>query len=674
MPAANELGAAVSPYLRQHADNPVHWREWSPAALDEARRLDRPILLSIGYAACHWCHVMAHESFEDAGVAEVMNRLFVSIKVDREERPDLDGIYMTALQAMGEHGGWPMTMFLTPDGQPFFGGTYFPPRPMHGRASFTQVLEAVGAAWAGRREELRRSGAETAARLTAFLSASAAPAETRPDIPDAAIRIAAMLDKERGGMRGAPKFPNAPFLEIVARGAYPDGPAALAQDFLTTLRGLCSGGIYDHLGGGLARYSVDEFWLVPHFEKMLYDNAQFLRHLVWGWRATGEDLFRVRMRETVGWLKREMRVGAGAFAASLDADSPDETGHPHEGAFYVWREAEIDAALGDRSPAFKAAYGVSPGGNFEGRSILHRLDMADPLADGFATERETLLALRDRRPRPTRDEKVLGDWNGLAIRALAEVARATGDAEALVLAQEAFRDTLAVLGADGRLRHAARDGRPAQGFALASDYGALISAAAALFAATLDASYLGEGRQLADALDRWHGDGEGGHYLTALDAGDVILRPRGDTDDAIPGGTALVLGGLADLAEASGEPDIRARAETALGLALGRVAGQGAIAPGIFAAADTLDRAGQLVLVGEIGDAPFEAMVTAALRRLDLNRLDLVTSDPAALPASHPASAMRPDRLPAAYLCQDFACRPPVHTADDLSSLLSATE
>ncbi|WP_152046459.1 thioredoxin domain-containing protein [Aureimonas psammosilenae] len=669
-PAANLLGNAVSPYLRQHEHNPVHWREWSAEALAEAARLDRPVLLSVGYAACHWCHVMAHESFEDAGTAAVMNRLFVPIKVDREERPDLDGIYMTALQAMGEHGGWPMTMFLTPKGEPFFGGTYYPPRPMHGRPSFRQLMEAVAEAWNKRRGEIDRSAAETTARLAGFLSASAGSAEVRVDIADAANRIAGMLDTERGGTRGAPKFPNAPFMEIVARGAFPHGPTPLREGFLTTLRALCQGGIYDHLGGGLARYSTDEHWLVPHFEKMLYDNAQFLRHLAWGWRATGEELFRRRAKETVSWLAREMRVGVGAFAASLDADSLDETGHSHEGAFYVWRENEITEALGPRAGDFAEAYGVTPGGNFEGRTILHRLGAAEPDADHFAAERETLRRLRDNRLRPARDDKVLADWNGLMIRALTEAAQVFEDREALELAKSAFADVLSTLTVNGRLRHAARDGRVAEGYALSFDHGALIGAAVALFAATLDGTYLTEARRLADELDRWHGDGEGGHYLTASDAGDVILRPRGDADDAIPGGTSLVLEGLALLTEATGDPAIGERLERALSLAFGRLEGQPGLSPGILAAADRASRAGQLVLFGDPGDPDFAAMRQAAIRALDIDRLDLVATGPSALPADHPAASMRPERLPAAYLCRDFACRPPVFTAAELENLL----
>ena len=322
---SNQLGDAVSPYLLQHKDNPVHWREWSGAALAEAKQRDCPILLSVGYAACHWCHVMAHESFEDDGVAAVMNRLFVNVKVDREERPDIDHLYMTALHALGEQGGWPMTMFLTPDGRPFFGGTYFPKGPRYGRPGFVQVMEAIAKAWSERRDEVDKSAGTITAHLQEAIghsggqspaSAAGAGGLARLELAAPAARIGQMIDPLRGGMKGAPKFPNAPFMEVLARSAFETGNEAHLGAFLKTMQALSNGGIYDHLGGGLHRYSTDDRWLVPHFEKMLYDNAQFLRHLGWAFRATGDDLFRRRMAETVTWLDREMRLAGGGFAAS----------------------------------------------------------------------------------------------------------------------------------------------------------------------------------------------------------------------------------------------------------------------------------------------------------------------------------------------------------------------
>jgi len=489
-----------------------------------------------------------------------------------------------------------------------------------------------------------------------------------------APRIAGLIAPDLGGMRGAPKFPNAPYLELLARSAFPAGPAAHREGFLTTLRSLCEGGIYDHVGGGLHRYSTDARWLVPHFEKMLYDQAQFLRHLVWGWRATGEPLFQRRIEETVGFLEREMRLDGGGFAASLDADSPDEAGHMEEGAFYVWSAAEIDAVLAGRPEegAFRAAYDVQPGGNWEGKTILDRLGGAGSGAgepEGFAEIRDALLARRADRPRPGRDDKMLADWNGLLIRALAEVGAALPHARALDLARDAFEAVTREMIRDGRLYHAARDGR-LSGVALAGDYGALIAAAAALFLATGDAASLAQGRRLADALERWHGDGEGGHMMTASDAGDVLVPLRGDTDDAVPGATALVVEGLALLAQAGGDAEIAARAARAGSLARGRIGEQPAAYPGLVSALDRVAHASELAILGFRSNPGMAEMEAAARGHVDLNRADLVSNDPAGLPETLAVSALRPSRFPAAILCRRQTCRPPVFDPTDLEALL----
>ncbi|MCB8840563.1 thioredoxin domain-containing protein [Aurantimonas sp. VKM B-3413] len=669
--SGNRLGDAVSPYLQQHRDNPVHWREWSDQVLEEAKALDRPILLSVGYAACHWCHVMAHESFENEEVAAVMNRLFVNVKVDREERPDIDHLYMTALHALGEQGGWPMTMFLTPDGKPFFGGTYYPREPRYGRPGFVQVMEAIAAAWRDRREEIMTSAGTISDRLGEFLSRSdkAGPLKVF-DIAAAAERIGTMMDPVRGGMRGAPKFPNAPYMEILARSALEDGRAAHRDAFLRTIRSLSCGGIYDHLGGGLHRYSTDDRWLVPHFEKMLYDNAQFLRHLSWAFRMTGEPLFRTRIAETVGWLKREMRVEGGGLAASLDADSPDADGHPEEGAYYVWREDEIDSSLGASATAFKRVYDVTARGNWEGKAILHRLHPGAQSSDpDFAEERAALLTVREGRAAPGRDDKVLADWNGMAIRALTEVSRSTGNEEALELARDAFGFVMREMVVDGRLRHAARGGRTA-GLALSSDYGALIQAAVALFAATLDGDYRDKAEWLAGELTLWHGDGEGGHFMTASDSSDVLIRLRGDQDDAVPSGTAFVIEGLSMLAQATGSIAITEHAETAAALAAGRTGGEATGSPGILAATGRLRRGSELGLFGSADDAAFSEMLAAAHSQLDLDRLDLVAASVDLLPHDLPLASVHPTRLPAAFVCESRVCRAPVYEPAALAALL----
>ena len=366
----NLLAGETSPYLLQHAHNPVHWRPWGVAALAEAKRRDCPILLSIGYAACHWCHVMAHESFENAETARLMNELFVNIKVDREERPDIDHIYMTALHALGQQGGWPLTMFLTPDGQPMFGGTYWPPEPRWGRPSFRQVLESVDAAWRTRREEMERRGLTLADHLAKLSTLSAGPGVTPDDLTRIGDALLSAVDPVHGGLRGAPKFPNAPIFRFFWNEMFRRREPAFGEAVRAMLEAMNAGGIYDHLGGGYARYSTDAEWLVPHFEKMLYDNAQILELLALVHSLWPDPTFAERARETVGWLMREMRVG-DAFAASLDADQDGE-----EGLFYVWREDEIDAALGDAAARFKAAYDVTRGGNWEGRTVLRRVTSA----------------------------------------------------------------------------------------------------------------------------------------------------------------------------------------------------------------------------------------------------------------------------------------------------------
>lgn len=370
LPAKNLLADETSPYLLQHRDNPVHWRAWSPAALAEAQTLDRPILLSVGYAACHWCHVMAHESFENDAVAAVMNRLFINIKVDREERPEIDQIYMAALAATGEQGGWPLTMFLSPDGSPFWGGTYFPPEPRFGRPGFIQVLEAVHAAWRDKRAALTKSAGDLKAHVQARLAPPPGKAAEPGDaLNDLAARIHGMIDPVSGGLRGAPKFPNAPFMKVLWLNGLQSGNRKHLDAVVDSLRHMLSGGIYDHVGGGLARYATDDRWLVPHFEKMLYDNAQLLQQMCWAYGYTRDELFRIRIEETVAWLLRDMRVDGGAFASSLDADSEGE-----EGKSYLWSHSDLFTILGDDTAAFLDVFDIAKPADWHGDPILHRLN------------------------------------------------------------------------------------------------------------------------------------------------------------------------------------------------------------------------------------------------------------------------------------------------------------
>jgi hypothetical protein len=553
----NLLADETSPYLLQHAANPVHWRPWGPQIFAEAAARDSPILLSVGYAACHWCHVMAHESFENPAIANLMNRLFVNVKVDREERPDVDQTYMAALHAMGEQGGWPLTMFLDPQGRPFWGGTYFPPEPRFGRPSFPDVLRAISQAWTHRRTSVTHN----AEALIAHLRELGAPPATKLDIPtDGVANLARALltlsDPVNGGIAGQPKFPNAPLLETLLR----DGlshPPSLAGARLALTR-ISLGGIYDHLAGGIARYSVDERWLVPHFEKMLYDNAHYLRLLCLADRAAPSSLFRARISQTVRWLQTGLRLADGGFASSLDADSEGE-----EGRYYVWRKDEIDAALGPRAAAFSAIYGVTEPGNFEGRNILNRLsaDAADETE--FDTDRQTLLEIRDRRIRPGLDDKILADWNGYAIRALAECSFACNEPEWLALAIAAYRFVVRTMQTGSRLRHSFRDARVSS-FGFATDHASMMNAAISLHQASGDPAFLADARRWADVLAEEYTDGEGGLLLTPVGA-DLITRPRCDIDEANPAPSSQLLEALARLSAITGENSIHERAHRLAG-------------------------------------------------------------------------------------------------------------
>ncbi|MCH8038357.1 MAG: thioredoxin domain-containing protein, partial [Proteobacteria bacterium] len=484
-PLTNRLAEESSPYLLQHKANPVAWQPWDPAAFAAAKQADKPILLSVGYAACHWCHVMAHESFEDEAIAAQMNALFVNIKVDREERPDVDTIYQQAVSLLGEHGGWPLTVFLTPDGEPFWGGTYFPPEPRFGRPGFPQILERISQVYAKDRDGIAKSVAalkEALHKLARSPSAGALPPEAADQ---AAERALGEIDPVEGGLGHAPKFPQPMILKLLWRAWKRSGAARYRQAVELSLTKMCQGGIYDHLGGGFSRYTVDRRWLVPHFEKMLYDNAQMLDLLTWAWQDGGNPLYEQRLRETVGWVLREMIAEAepggapsGAFASTLDADSEGE-----EGRFYVWTEAEIDALLGADAAAFKAAYDVTPGGNWEGKTILNRSrgpGLGEAAEEAKLAElRARLLAARGARVRPGWDDKVLADWNGLMIAALANAGAVFDQPRWTEAAVAAFDFVTETMVARGRLHHCWRGGRLGDTETL-DDYAIMARAALAL--------------------------------------------------------------------------------------------------------------------------------------------------------------------------------------------------
>jgi uncharacterized protein YyaL (SSP411 family) len=538
----NLLARETSPYLLQHKNNPVHWRPWGGDALAEAKRDGKPILLSVGYAACHWCHVMAHESFENEAIAGVMNELFVNIKVDREERPDIDAIYQSALAMMGEHGGWPLTMFLTPDGDPFWGGTYFPSTARYGRPAFTDILKSVADAFATNGDGIKQNVATLKDGLKRLAKPEGGGELSIDKLNQAATAALHMVDPFRGGTSGAPKFPQPSFFQFLWH-AYRRTGSALFRDAVTvTLDHICQGGIYDHLGGGFARYSTDEVWLAPHFEKMLYDNALLVGLLTDAWQMTRSPLYAARVRETVDWALRDMRSapdGPFAFVSAYDADSEGE-----EGKYYVWTETEIENVLGNDADFFKRVYDVGRGGNWEGHTILNRtrdLALGDPaIEETLRACREKLLAVRAKRVPPQRDDKVLADWNGLMIAALAKAGAAFGEPDWIAVAEQVFAFVVDAMTVDGRLRHAWCAGR-ARHPAVVDDYANMARAALQLLEVTGDDAYRARVEawiQMADG-HYWDADGHG-YFLGADDTVDVIARSKTVHDNAVPAGNGMM--------------------------------------------------------------------------------------------------------------------------------------
>jgi hypothetical protein len=682
-PAANLLGRETSPYLLQHAHNPVHWRSWGEDAFAEAKARDVPILLSVGYAACHWCHVMAHESFENDATAQVMNELFVNVKVDREERPDVDQIYMNALHLMGEQGGWPLTMFLTPDGRPFWGGTYFPLDSRYGRPGFKDVLRAISAAWKDKRDQVDQNVGTLVEALKAREKSSPGGSVERPVLDRVAHHFAGMFDPIHGGLKGAPKFPQSSILELLWRAHVRSGrspeAAPLHDAVVVTLDRMCQGGIYDHLGGGFARYSTDAVWLAPHFEKMLYDNAQLIELLALVWQETKNPLYETRAAETVGWLKREMMAEGGCFAATLDADSEGE-----EGKFYVWTEAEIDRLLGADAAFFKEAYDVRAGGNWEGHTILNRSKKM--LLDDAAHEallakcRAVLFEARAKRIPPGRDDKVLADWNGLMIAALARAGFIFGHADWVALAGQAFNGVMTHLRGPagerdaGRLRHSFRQGR-AQHTAMLDDYANMARAAALLYEVTGAGIHLEQAEQLVADADRWYWDqAGGGYFFTASDASTLITRTKSAHDAATPSGNGVMAETLARLHALTGKPAYRDRAEAVIGAFSGELAQNFFPLATLMNAADFMANPLQVAVAGRAGDAASEGLLRAVAVSASLPNLVLQIVPPGAdLPATHPAHGKGAlGGKPTVYVCEGPVCSPPltdpVALAEDLKA------
>ncbi|MFK0291588.1 thioredoxin domain-containing protein [Streptomyces sp. NPDC090442] len=678
----NRLAHETSPYLLQHANNPVDWWPWSSDAFEEARRRGVPVLLSVGYSSCHWCHVMAHESFEDPELAALLNEHFVAVKVDREERPDVDAVYMEAVQAATGQGGWPMTVFLTPDAEPFYFGTYFPPQPRHGMPSFGQVLEGVRGAWADRRDEVGEVAGRIVADLAGRSLAESLPeGEQRPPRPEelaaALMGLTREFDAVHGGFGGAPKFPPAMVLEFLLRHHARTGSAGALEMVEATCVAMARGGLYDQLGGGFARYSVDREWVVPHFEKMLYDNALLCRVYAHLWRATGSDLARRIALETADFMVRELRTDQGGFASALDADSDDGTGRHAEGAYYVWTPEQLRVTLGEADAEFAATYfGVTEEGTFEeGASVLQLPDTGELVdAQRVASVRERLLAARARRPRPGRDDKIVASWNGLAIAALAETG-AYFDRPDLVQAATDAADLLVRVHMDwqARLRRTSRDGAAGGNAGVLEDYADVAEGFLALAAVTGEGVWVEFAGFFLDTVLVQFTAADGTLYDTAADAERLIRRPQDPTDNATPSGWSAAAGALLSYAALTGSALHRDAAERALGI----VTALGGRAPrfigwGLAVAEAALDGPREIAVVGPADDPATRALHRAALLGTAPGAVVALGAPGADEDAEVPLLMARPlvDGAPAAYVCRHFTCERPTTDPEELAERL----
>ncbi len=654
---SNRLASETSPYLLQHRDNPVDWYPWGEEALARAREEDRPILLSVGYSACHWCHVMERESFEDTETAAYMNEHFVNVKVDREERPDVDAIYMEALQSMTGQGGWPMTVFLDPDAVPFYAGTYFPPDESRGMPSFRMVMEAIVDAFERKREDLRERAPEIRARLGAI-----GEIEPSPDLPaeaalDAAVaQLISAADPQHGGFRGAPKFPPASALDLLLC----RGETGVVEK---TLDGMLAGGIYDQVGGGFARYSVDAVWLVPHFEKMLYDNALLARAYLHGWQNLGHERYRRVCEETLDWMLAEMRGPEGGFYSALDADSEGE-----EGRFYVWSPAEIRERLGAEAEAVIEFYGVSERGNFEGANILHLAQGATAEAPpGLDAARKTLYEARAKRVWPGLDDKRLCAWNALAISALAEAGAVLGRADYLDAARACAEFVLGSLrDSDGHLLRTYKDG-DARLNAYLEDHAFLLEALLTLYEASFESRWFEQARELAETTIARFGDPErGGFFSTSADHEQLIARRKEIGDHPIPSGNSAAALGLLRLAALSGEANYETEATNVLRL---------------FSkpATEHSETFAHLLRALDFHLSPTKEVALVGTDVTELATTVRSSFRPHLVLAAGPTGSDQPpllqhrtevDDVPTAYVCEHFTCQTPVTSAKALESLL----
>jgi uncharacterized protein YyaL (SSP411 family) len=690
----NQLAGEKSPYLLQHADNPVDWHPWGEAAFEKARRENKPIFLSIGYSTCHWCHVMAHESFENNETAALMNREFVNIKVDREERPDVDRIYMTFVQATTGHGGWPMSVWLTPDLQPFIGGTYFPPEDRYGHSGFRSVLRKIASAWQESRDKLVLQGQ----RIVEALGEAQKSSENDSLTVDAKVfdlaaeQFSRSFDPEEGGFGRAPKFPHPVALNFLSRFQARDPKSETGQHalemFLVTLQKMAAGGMHDHLGGGFHRYSVDRFWHVPHFEKMLYDQAQLALAYLDAFQITGDKQYEGVVRDILDYVTRDMTSREGGFFSAEDADSedPSRPGHKVEGAFYVWSESEIDAALGDEAALFKTTYGVEkdgnapagsdPHGEFTGKNVLiQRRGVSGPGAESLGRARQTLLEIRSKRLRPHLDDKIITAWNGLMISAYARAGAILGEGRYLNAARNAATFVRTAL-YDEKARilyRSYREGRSAiAGFA--DDYAFLIQGLLDLYEATLDADWLGFAIELQEAQDRLFWDETGGGYFSAS-ANDksLVLRMKDENDGAEPSSSSISALNLLRLGEMTDRKDLRTKGEETIRAFSAALSRFPTAMPQMLVALDfQMSAKQQIVIAGRKDDADTRALLAEVHRRFLPHKVVLLADGNDAVSQSPAVREMKSvGGKAAAYVCRNFACQAPVTDVDGLAKMLA---
>jgi uncharacterized protein YyaL (SSP411 family) len=667
----NRLAAESSPYLLQHKDNPVQWMPWGDEAFGRARDENKPILLSVGYAACHWCHVMAHESFENDEIAGLMNEHFINVKVDREERPDVDTIYQHALALLGEHGGWPLTMFLTAKGEPFWGGTYFPPNARYGRPGFGQVLETVRKIYGEAPDRVRSNVEAIQGGLDRLSHSNPGGDISMERVDQAAQAMLRQVDMHLGGLHGAPKFPHSPAFELLWRAYLRSGNAAYARAVVVTLERMSQGGIYDHLGGGYARYSTDPLWLAPHFEKMLYDNAQLIDLLTLVWRRTREPLFETRVRETVAWVLREMIAEGGGFASTIDADSEGA-----EGVFYVWSEASIEQILGDDATVFKKAYDVSAGGNWEETNILNRLrvpHLADDAEEArLPAMREILWRARETREHPGWDDKVLADWNGLMIASLANAGVIFGEPAWIDAARKAYRFVTETISDGPRLFHSYRLGA-ARHAGLLDDYANMARAALVLHEIDGDDSYLRNAADWIAVLDShfWDEDA-GGYFLTDNTVDHLIARTKSAADSAVPSGNGVVLEVLSRLFLITGDQSYQRRADQLVGALSGYLDTDGIGLATLLNSFELLVSGSQITLIGD-RNAPETKAFLDVIRDSGLaSRVITILPPGANLPTDHPAAGRgQVDNKTTVYVCVGQVCSLPLTEPQQLADALS---